>query len=441
MKGVNVELAEEVEHLRELEFGDKREPIVRPAAVSIAGILIYLYADWPSALVWASYFMGAFLLHLSFIFTRQSISSRVDVALAALLFANQQIAFGWFPVVLFVNDQRELMLVGGALIAAQLLFLVRRNDTLNIYQSVQIALVIFGSVVVYVCFLPILKTPIAVIGPALALAGLNYYFIQSLHVARRMRLSRSEAERQVHQAAKMAAIGQLSGGVAHDFNNNLTAIIGSLQLAKLNDDAVERNHDIDNALIAANQAAKTVEQLMIFARGERLDVSEIDTADVFVELVRLTERLIPASISLELYPCSQSLFIRANHNQLLSGLINLVANSIDAMPQGGTLTLRSTKTSLEAPLPMTDGEKLDLGDYVQITLEDSGAGIPREIIANVLEPFFTTKPVGKGTGLGLSMVSGMIRNLKGGLLINSSSRGTTISLFLPLFIQREFETE
>lgn len=430
MQNGDAKLTAELQYLRELEFGDKTEAITRLVSVSGAGILIYFYTGWPSALIWSTHFVAAWSAHTIFTYTRKAIFSPFEIAMAAFLFGNLQIAFGWLPLVLFMNESRPLMLVGGALISAQLLFLVRRNDSFKIYQIVQVAVVIFGSIVVYASYYPDLDTPLAVVGAALALVGLNYYFVQSLRVARRMRLSRAAATRRANQATKMAAVGQLAGGVAHDFNNNLTAIIGSLELARLTEDPEEREEILDNALVASNQAAQTVKQLMIFARKERPTVSEIQTGEVFSELVKLTERLIPTSIKFEILDDNGSLPIQANQNQLLSGLVNLVANSIDAMPQGGVLRLWSQRVRLEKPLPMTDGANLDPGEYVRITLEDSGQGIPEGIIMNVIDPFFTTKPVGKGSGLGLSMVSGMMKELNGGLSIKSNQNGTAINLFL-----------
>ncbi|MFZ7094391.1 sensor histidine kinase [Primorskyibacter sp. 2E233] len=429
---LNKRASEELEYLKELEFGDTSEAIVRNLAVVGAGILIYLYTDWISALVWPVHYVTAWVMHAAFTYTRNATLSDWHLGLATLLFGNMQVAFGWLPVMLFVNESRELMLVGGALISAQLLFLVRRNDRLKIYQRTQIFVVIVGSVYIYVSFFPLLHTPLAIIGAALALIGLNYYFYQSLAVTRRMRDKYEAVATQAQQSKKMAAIGQLAGGVAHDFNNNLTAIMGGLELAKLEPSKQERDQVIDDAMVAAAQAARTVKQLLIFARKEQVTSTKIEVDQLFAEVGALTVRLIPASITLDVVGGHGELVITANKNRLLSGLVNIIANSIDAMPKGGTLRLSSAPIHLDQPMVIADGAHLDAGDYIQISVKDTGHGIPKEIITKVADPFFTTKPVGKGTGLGLSMALGMMTELNGGLSIMSSANGTEIKLLFPM---------
>jgi two-component system cell cycle sensor histidine kinase/response regulator CckA len=422
----------EMDQLREMELGDRVEPIIRIVSTAVAGVLIYFYTGWVSALIWPIYFVFAWSVHSRYICTRQSFVSRSEIHIAAILFANLQLSFGWLPAVMFANEDSALMLVGGALMGAHLLFLVRRSDSSKLYQNIQIALVLSGSIAAYVSFFPTFQTPLAIIGPALAMLGINYYFVQSLRFARRMRMSREVAASQANQAKKMAAIGQLAGGVAHDFNNNLTVIMGNLELAALTEDPATRNADIQNALMAARQAATTVSQLMVFARLERPNTEAIPVSEIYDELLRLTKRLIPVSVTLETACVDPALHIRADRNQLLSGLINLVVNAVDAMAQGGALHLRTELTKIKARTPLMDGSLLDPGDYAEMTLADNGHGIPDDILPNVIDPFFTTKPTGKGTGLGLSMVSGMMKECGGGLSIASNASGTQVSLYFPL---------
>lgn len=430
MKSDTANYTTEFELLKEAELGDPFEPVLRVSFVSLAGVLIYVYTGWHISLIWPVYFVAALGSHSYFIHTRQANSTYPDVICAALLFANLQVAFGWFPTLIFLNDSPPLHLVGGALICAQLLFLVRRSDTLNLYHVVQVLSLIVGCIIVYVAYIPTFDRPLAYVGPALALMGLVYYFLQSLRLARRLRMSREDAARKTHQIQKMAAIGQLAGGVAHDFNNNLTAIIGSLELAQLNAASTEQQADLSNALTAARQAATTVKHLLIFARLEKPDIAQVSVAHVFCELTTLTKRLIPSSITFQTQSVEPELLMKADRHQLLSGLINLVANSVDAMPKGGVLDLSAARVRLTKPEPMADGTPLKPGDYVKLTVSDTGHGIPNSILADVIDPFFTTKPAGKGTGLGLSSVAGLIKELGGGLSIKSSENGTEINLFL-----------
>lgn len=437
----NLNYASDIESLRELEFGDRFEPFTRLVGVAVAGIFIFLYTDWNFALVWPIYFIVAFGVHITFLSTRKTHVSKAEIGIAALLFTNLQISYSWLPTLLFSSSDRALMLVGAVLIGAQLLFLVRRSDTIWLYTVAQAVVVLGMSIATYIAFIPYFNTVLAFVGAGLSMAALNYYFLQSIRVARRLRISRETAARQAHQAQKMAAIGQLAGGVAHDFNNNLTAIIGSLELIQLTNDPQEHKTDVDNALVAARQAATTVKQLMIFARMKKADITVIRLQEAFAELGVLTKRLIPVSVTFDASTADPDLTIRADRNQLLTGLINLVVNSVDAMPQGGFLELFSKRSLVSKPLPLADGSHLTPGEYVLITVADTGEGIPAHIMPKVIDPFFTTKPVGKGTGLGLSMVAGMLQEFDGGLSIQSDQSGTRVSLYLPLVSPAEYDAD
>lgn len=423
--------AAEINQLRQMEFAYTKEPIFRMIGTIVAGVLIAAYTGWWAVMIWPIYFVISLLLHYRFILSCDDVVTRAQVIISALLFGNLQFSFGCLPVLLFLDERPELVLVGSSLLGAQLLYLVRRSDPLVEYNVVQASILGLGSIYVYLEYWPTLHSPLAIIGTALALGAMNFYFIQGLRVARRLRLSREEASRHSIQSKKMAAIGQLAGGVAHDFNNNLTAIIGSLELAKQSDDRDERTVDIDNALFAARQAATTVKHLMIFARKEKPQTAEIEVASVFCELRTLTARLIPASVAFTIKPHDPDLSILADRSQLLAGLINLVVNAIDAMPQGGEITLSAQKETYDNPQRLLDGSSLPSGRFVRLSVKDTGQGIPESIMQNVLDPFFTTKPVGKGTGLGLSMVSGMMQELGGGLGIKSCKPGTRVCLFFP----------
>lgn len=433
-QGINY--AAEFERLQELELGEPLEPYTRLIAISIAGVLIFIYTGWGFALAWPTYFLIAFGAHYVFVGTRKSFASRTEVIISALLFLNVQVAYSWLPTYMVSSDNNAIMLIGHILIAAQLLFLVRRSDTLRIYNVVQVLVVAAMGIAIYISFIPHFDSPLAFFGAAFALIALNFYFMQSLRISRRIRLSRESASRQAHQAQKMAAIGQLAGGVAHDFNNNLTAIIGSLELAQLSSNPQDHQSDLDNALTAARQAATTVKQLMIFARMEKPDISAIKLQDVLTELNSLTRRLIPVSVTFQMQNADPQEIVRADRGQLLAGLINLIVNAVDAMPQGGSLTLQANRIKISQYEPMIDGSLLTQGNYIKIIVTDTGHGIPPGIISNVIDPFFTTKPVGKGTGLGLSMVAGMLQEFGGGLTISSDADGTQITLFLPLIEQR-----
>ncbi len=421
----------EIRLLRDFEYGELYEPYTRLVAVSIAGVLIHLYTGWTMALVWPVLFLASYAAYFYYVSSRSNFVHRSEATRAAILLSTTHIAFSWLPTLMLIGPNRALMFVGGMLIAAQMLFLAQRNDTMRVFNVCIVALVSSITATLFIGFMPAFDTPLALFGAATSALAMVYYFIRTMRVTRQIRQSRETAALQAHQAQKMAAVGQLAGGVAHDFNNNLTAIIGSLELIQITDDPVERAADVENALVAARQAAKTVRQLTIFARAERPDIAEIYLSDLYAELRILTQRLVPTSVTFNIHEIDPTIKVNADRSQLVAGLINLIVNAVDSMPLGGHLSVRADQVTTTQQVPLADGSALDPGAHVQIVVKDTGHGIPETILPKVIDPFFTTKPVGKGTGLGLSMVAGMLKELKGGMAIQSSHSGTQISLFLP----------
>ena len=428
---VRLTYQDQIDRLRDMELGDPLEPLMRFFSISTAGILIYIYTGWTLALVWAAYFLASSTLHARFISQLGDEVTQREVNIAAILFANLQISFALLPTYMFCSDNRALAVVGAALIAAQMVFQLRRSHTLPIYTAIQVGTLAAVSVAIFISFIPSYDRPLAYVGVALALAGMNFYFWQGVRSARRMRMRNQEETQKSLQSQKMAAIGQLAGGVAHDFNNNLTAIIGSLELVQATDDPEDHKLDVENALVAARQAATTVKQLLIYARMERQEVVMVCLHEVLAELEVLTQRLIPTAINFNISTTHTEELVCADRHQLIAALINLIVNAADAMPQGGRLELRTQAVDVEAATVLIDGAQLAPGRYVRLSVSDTGHGIPNDIMGKVLDPFFTTKPAAKGTGLGLSMVLGMSRELGGGLMIHSNAAGTRVDLFLP----------
>jgi two-component system cell cycle sensor histidine kinase/response regulator CckA len=245
------------------------------------------------------------------------------------------------------------------------------------------------------------------------------------------------------QSQKMQAIGQLAGGVAHDFNNVLTAIIGysDLLLAKYRptDPSFQ---DIMQIKQNANRAAGLVRQLLAFSRRQTLRPQVIQLGDVLSELQMLLKRLVDEKISLDLKHGRDLWLVKADVNQLEQVIVNLVVNARDAMPNGGKIMLRTRNVSAEECIPHRAQESsLVAADYVLIEVEDSGSGIPPDVLPKIFEPFFTTKEVGKGTGLGLSMVYGIVKQTGGFVYCDSTvGSGTTFRIFLPRYVADPQET-
>ncbi|CRN02041.1 Blue-light-activated protein [Pseudomonas sp. 34 E 7] len=244
-------------------------------------------------------------------------------------------------------------------------------------------------------------------------------------------------EEALRQSQKMEAVGQLTGGIAHDFNNMLTGIIGSLELlrrriarGKLDDlDGL-----IDLGVTSANRAAGLTHRLLAFSRRQSLDPKPVEINQLVSSMGELLQRSINESISLQMRLSDSLWTAEADPNQLESALLNLVINARDAMPGSGILTVETTNRHLDSVFTAAYGT-LNPGDYVELSVSDTGCGIPEHLMGRVFDPFFTTKPIGQGTGLGLSMIYGFARQSHGHVTIHSEvGKGTTVSLFLPRFV-------
>ena len=240
---------------------------------------------------------------------------------------------------------------------------------------------------------------------------------------------RRELEDQLVQAQKMDAIGKLTGGIAHDFNNLLASILGGLKLIERRIQPTDEVQNIINLTRhAAEQGAGLINRMLTFSRRQQLDPDVLHLSDLTANIEGLVGPTLGGLIRLnwrvddDVWPA----FVDAR--QLELALMNLIINARDAMPNGGTITVRGENRSISSD----NHVNLPAGDYVIVVVEDTGCGIPDDMIERVIEPFFTTKDVGKGTGLGLSTVYGFAKQSGGTLKIASSvGRGTQIGLWLP----------
>ncbi|HEV2748784.1 MAG TPA: PAS domain S-box protein [Allosphingosinicella sp.] len=237
---------------------------------------------------------------------------------------------------------------------------------------------------------------------------------------------RQRAEEALRQAQKMEAVGQLTGGIAHDFNNLLTPIMGGLEFIAARTDDARLKRIAETGLESARRGAKLTSQLLAFSRIQRINLVPIAVNDIIANMKDLLRHTIGREIRIE-----TRLDPRAGHgtcdaNQLENALLNLAINARDAMPAGGTLTISTARTRIEAAPDLDDGE------YVRVSVSDTGTGMPPDVLARATEPFFSTKPLGKGTGLGLAQVYGIAHQSGGTVRIESEpSQGTTVNLFVP----------
>jgi PAS domain S-box-containing protein len=239
-------------------------------------------------------------------------------------------------------------------------------------------------------------------------------------------------EEQLRQAQKMEAIGQLAGGVAHDFNNILQAIIGHTQLALRDAKPDERiYHDLYNISQAAERAAILTRQLLAFSRRQVLKPRNIDLNRLITDLLKMLGRLLGEHIQIKIIPEPALGMVHADRGQIEQVLVNLNVNARDAMPEGGKITIETRNMSLDKQF-CEEHPWAKKGEYVMLSVSDTGTGIPQEDIDRIFEPFFTTKEVGKGTGLGLATVYGIIKQHEGLLnLYSEENVGTVFNIYLP----------
>ena len=232
------------------------------------------------------------------------------------------------------------------------------------------------------------------------------------------------AQEQLRQSQKMEALGQLTGGIAHDFNNLLTVVVGGLDIiAKRAEDAKLKRY-AENALAAAERGARLTGQLLAFSRVQRLEVRPTYVAPLIENMRPLLRNVLGPGIEKRFDLDKAMRPVMADPTQLEVAVLNLAINARDAMPEGGVLSFATR------PVHVSGDSEVEDGEYIELTISDTGSGMPAEVVDRAFEPFFTTKEVGKGTGLGLSMVYGMARQSGGTARIESApGLGTAVKLY------------
>ena len=241
---------------------------------------------------------------------------------------------------------------------------------------------------------------------------------------------REAAEAQLRQVQKMEAVGQLTGGIAHDFNNMLAVVVGGIDLAlrRLNGPRREVMMHLNNAMEGATRAAALTRRLLSFARSEPLLPERVDSNELIEGMSDLLDRTLGEQIHIDVDLASSAWPIYVDPHQLENAIVNLAVNARDAMEGKGVMRISTENVKLGH----SEVGDIRAGDYVKISVSDTGCGMPPDVLDRAFEPFFTTKPVGKGTGLGLSQIFGFAHQSGGEVGIESAvGEGTTVSIYLP----------
>ncbi len=275
---------------------------------------------------------------------------------------------------------------------------------------------------------------IEVIGKSILFEGqvLPFAIVHDVTERKIAEIERKKLEAQLRQAQKMEAVGQLAGGIAHDFNNLLQAILGYTELVKLGIEPEEKSfQDLEQVQKAAERASGLTRQLLTFSRRQVLQLTELNLGAVVQDLVKLIRRVIREDIHLELSIAGELKTVRADLGMLEQVLMNLCVNARDAMPNGGQLLIEVQNVGLDETF-CESAPWARPGDYVILTVTDTGMGMSKEVQEHIFEPFFTTKEKSKGTGLGLSVVYGIVKQHSGFIHVYSDlGQGTTFKIYLP----------
>jgi signal transduction histidine kinase len=245
-----------------------------------------------------------------------------------------------------------------------------------------------------------------------------------------------ELEAQLRQAQKLEALGSLAGGIAHDFNNILASVIGYTELAQTEVAQTSLAQPwLQHVLTAGLRAKALVRQILAFSRRTPLQRTPIALADVLRETLPFLQALLPATITLEAHLTPEASLVLADETQMHQIVMNLGANAAYAMRDtGGVLTVRLEAVEVDTPLAATH-PALRPGPYMQLTMRDSGPGIPPDVIQRMYDPFFTTKALGQGTGLGLSVVHRIVESHGGTILVESTlGQRTMFMIYLPRIV-------
>ncbi len=256
--------------------------------------------------------------------------------------------------------------------------------------------------------------------------------IRDLTEVKKAEEKQSQLEEALNQSQKMDAIGQLAGGVAHDFNNMLTGISGAVELLLLSKVDGRQTEFLSLIKNAVTRASDLTRKLLDFSRKGKQLSTPVDLHAIIIDAIAILERSIDKRVTITTDLTAEHTMVVGDPSQLQSGILNICVNSRDAMPDGGEIVISTTNTELDEQ-DCSIGQQITPGSFIKLSVQDNGTGIPSKILPHIFEPFFTTKDEGKGTGLGLASVYGMVKDHHGEINVYSEHvTGTVFHIYLPI---------
>ncbi|WP_425039225.1 sensor histidine kinase [Primorskyibacter sp. S187A] len=411
--------------LYETEAGDRTELILRGTIIAIAGVMLYLAMGILGALIWG---FGYFAILLMFCrvtgpSTLEPAAWRIPAGYFFALLLPCWYVFMTLYIMTFGSF--ALALIGLVGLTGMGVHVTLRHTRRSPHALMDIAVVTGATLIATLFLTRYATTQYETWAIATTCMSLAAYFVHSFLFTLRLREGIALGQAKEAQSQKMASLGQLTAGIAHDFNNILTVIRGNLDLHDAVDAADEKRALLAEARGSVDRAAYLVSQLLAFSRKAQVAPRLLNVAAEIAQFDVLARRLLPANVRLKIKPAKDDLTIFADPTLLQSALLNIATNARDAMaPNPGTLTLSARR--------LTNRPDDRATAMVEIVLQDSGPGVPDEVLTRLSEPFYTSKPVGKGSGLGLSMVQGFAEQAGGKLLIeNANEGGLRLRLCLP----------
>ncbi len=412
------------------EFGTKPEVVVRICSASLATITMCVATGQWILLLWLGLFLVQQVLFLRVLdpHNRDNIGLRFRLALTLYVLG---VAIFLSVPLYFVSHEDPMIFMPAAfaLVGTAIYTLQRANPTRDVIAIDTSFFAICSFWSVFIAQTHFLHS-ISFYALCVLCAVVTYLFFRAQQVEQQRQQARRVAERRYAQAQKARALNQFVGGVAHDFNNQITAIMGNLELFELLDNPSERQSAMQQCRIAADRAALTVQQLVASSGRTRLQRVALDISEFLQDLNPVFTDLLEPNIDLEIRPAYHDFIADVDRDMLETCLIQLCLNAQDAMSGNGQIQIGARRV-LSRPgsgLPQPEAEPPYIGIYVQ----DAGPGVSDETLSRLSEPFYTTKGVGAGTGLGLSAVAGFARQSGGALVLdNALPSGLHVMILLP----------